>query len=318
MDVRDVVADAAKIAINAHRSGRSLLTASQQQQDVEYAPSIMWLVKYFAENIRTHRRIGEMLTNLASRAYDESTKKGVDLWGNPIPKKSAEQLLQEQGYEPRAEQGNGQQGGREPADGAGRGEANGRSGQADVNGDQGTAQVRQPESGYSLESQTQSGLDARAKRIADTKKEADKLNAKLIEQEKARSQLEFVKQQSVKNAGNFQLGGNAETNLSGQSSLFQKAKHYDPNQLDLLIIDQPLRPGEDTAETRADRTGLATTALVRGSRGSLLGLSLATDWITGKGSSLLGKRVTSPQDLATLGAVLRDLSAETMRYLLVK
>lgn len=87
------------------------------------------------------------------------------------------------------------------------------------------------------------------------------------------------------------------------NGLFQKAKRYDPNQLDLILGDIPSRPGEDTAQTRADRLGVATNALLRGADGSLLGLSLATDWIRGKGSDLIGKRVTYPKDLATLGAV---------------
>lgn len=61
MDVRGVVADAAKIAINARRQCKSLLTASQQQ-DVEYAPMTMWLSRYFADNIKAPKRIREHLS----------------------------------------------------------------------------------------------------------------------------------------------------------------------------------------------------------------------------------------------------------------
>ncbi|MBK7814493.1 MAG: hypothetical protein IPJ52_09400 [Rhodocyclaceae bacterium] len=57
---------------------------------------------------------------------------------------------------------------------------------------------------------------------------------------------------------------------------------------------------------------------MRGANGSLLGLAISADWIKGKGADLIGQRVTSHKDLATLAAVLRDPRAETFRYFLVK
>ena len=178
--------------------------------------------------------------------------------------------------------------------------------------------VEQPAQEYTLKPQTRAELLEQQARIDAANKEKDALEAKLIKEEKDRLAHEDIKRRSVEAAKTFELGQDAATNLSGQASLFQKAKDYDTRQLDLLINDHPLRPGEDTAETKSDRTGLAAATLLRGARGSLLGLSLATDWIVGKGSSLIGKRVTSPQDIATLGAVLRDPRAETFRYFLIK
>lgn len=316
VDVRDVVTDAAKIAINARRSGKSLLTASQQM-DIEYAQPTMWLVRYFAENIRAPRRIGEMLTNLANRAYDESAKQGEDIFGEQIPKKNVEQILQEQGYEPRATQGNEQQVRPELISGARRGEGNEQAGRDEAQAGEGAAQPTK-DYGDLLSSYSAEELKDRKAQLDAIEKEKVKLEARLIKEEKDRLEHEDIKRRSVAAASTFTLGGDAVTNLSGQSSLFQKAKHYDPNQLLIQLNDQPLRPGEDTEQTRNDRAGLAASVLVRGHRGSLLGLAIATDWITGKGSSLLGKRVTSPADLATLGAALRDPRAETFRYFLVK
>mgnify|MGYP001267659274 CR=1 FL=1 len=103
-------------------------------------------------------------------------------------------------------------------------------------------------------------------------------------------------------------------------SLFSLASKYgtENQTLDIFTSQLPARPGEDTTASRADRLGLASTTLLRGAKGSLLGLAISSDWIAGRGSSLIGKRVTSAADLATLGAVLRDPRTETFRYFLMK
>lgn len=56
---------------------------------------------------------------------------------------------------------------------------------------------------------------------------------------------------------------------------------------------------------------------MRGTKGSLLGLAISADWARGRGSDLIGKRVTSAADLATLGACCATRT-ETMRYFLMK
>lgn len=315
LDVRSIVSDAAKSVINAKRKGVSLADFARQT-DMTVGQHAQWMIGYFAEHVRSPKHITEMLNTLAKRAYDESNKPAMDMFGT-APKSNVDDLLKEQGYEPRTEQGNGQRGRREPVDGARRGEGNEQAGRDEAQAGEGAAQPTQ-DYGDLLSSYSAEELKERKAQLDAIEKEKAKLEAKLIKEEKDRLEHEDIKRRSVAAAKTFTLGGDAATNLSGQNSLFQKAKHYDPNQLIIKLNDQPLRHGDDTEQTRVDRAGLAANALLRGSRGSLLGLSLATDWIAGKGSTLLGQRVTSPQDLAALGAVLRDPRAETFRYFLIK
>lgn len=319
LDVRSIVANAAKAIINAKRKGVSLSTFAKQL-DMTINRHEHWMIGYFAASVRAPRHIAEMLNALAKNAYEESNKPAFDMFG-AAPKKSVEQLLQDQGYEPSTKQGNGQRVGREPVAGAGGVEADEQDGQNQAQGDQGVAQPTQDYGDeFSLNTYDAKKLKQDDDAVKAAKAEAAKVEAELIKQEKARLEREDIARRSVAAAKTFELGQDATTNLSGQSgfNFFATGREYDPNQLTLLLDQQPLRPGEDTQQTRSDRAGLATNALVRGSRGSLLGLSIATDWIRGKGSDLIGKRVTSPADLATLGAVLRDPRAETFRYFLVK
>lgn len=175
--------------------------------------------------------------------------------------------------------------------------------------DQNQGKVSQPDD--LLASYNQQDLDEQKARIAAAEKEAAKVEAELKKQQERLARPVGVAAKAK--AEQVDL-------FNPQDSLFQRARKYvkDLATIDMFTSQLPTRPGEDTTATRTDRLGLTTNVLMRGSKGSLLGLALSTDWIRGKGSDLLGKRVTSAADLATLAAVLRDPRAETFRYFLIK
>ncbi len=111
IDIRSVVVDAIKVVVSARRNGISLESASKQA-DIDLGPLSQWLVGYFAKNIRSPKRIAEMLNTIAKRAYDESNKPSVDMFGE-TPKSTADDIFKEQGYESETAQVNGNQGGAE-------------------------------------------------------------------------------------------------------------------------------------------------------------------------------------------------------------
>ena len=93
LDVRELVTGAAKQIINAVRSGVSikkflrqgdLLTTSGEDQ----------IAALFAEHSRSAKAIGEKLDGMAARAYEESQRGGVDMFGEQIPTASREDLLE--------------------------------------------------------------------------------------------------------------------------------------------------------------------------------------------------------------------------------
>lgn len=323
LDIRPLIVEAATAVVNAGRQGVSV-TKLANQKDLAHSKGVQVVLDMFAQNVRSAKRITEILNDAATIASDGAAHaKAGDMFGGVSV--TRQDVLRRFGNDTTRTQDLGQPGGNGAA---GQNAQTGTADQAGRTGHQPTQEVRaadqgvpgtqQPERDYALESHTADDLKNRQARLDAIEKEKLQFEAELARQEKARLEHEDIKRRSEAAARTFALGQDAELNLSGQQSLFEKARHYDPNQLLLQLDAQPIRPGENTEQTRTDRAGLAASALLRGADGSLLGLSLATDWIAGKGSSLLGKRVTSPKDLATLGAVLRDPRAETFRYFLVK
>lgn len=91
LDIRPLVAEAAEVAINARRSGTPLAQFIQQN-DFGRNPEIMPILQMMADNLRSAQRMGEMLTNLAEMAHNESMKGAVDLLGAVEPV-STKQLM---------------------------------------------------------------------------------------------------------------------------------------------------------------------------------------------------------------------------------
>lgn len=109
--------------------------------------------------------------------------------------------------------------------------------------------------------------------------------------------------------------------VAGGVALFQHPPAYNPNQLDLPHVydNAQTRPG-----TTPEQTSLGIAALKglfsrdRDAGASLLGSRIWRDFQERKGADLVGQRVESPQDLATLAQILRDPRFETLRIFYTK
>lgn len=92
LDIRPLVTDAAKIAVNASRQGVKLATLANQH-DLAASPASNVFVRLFANNIRSGKRIGEALRNLADLSYTEASKDDADMFG-AVPRLTRAQLLE--------------------------------------------------------------------------------------------------------------------------------------------------------------------------------------------------------------------------------
>lgn len=124
LDIRDVVTQAAEIAVNARREGKALSLAAQQL-DMAADPMVGVVLDLFVRNARTVKPAVEALSNAADLAYTEATKAGEDMFG-VVPRASrADVINQLRPQNERASQENLEQpAGREPVQvDAGRAEA---------------------------------------------------------------------------------------------------------------------------------------------------------------------------------------------------
>ncbi|NML34506.1 LPD38 domain-containing protein [Paraburkholderia antibiotica] len=80
LDVRPLVTDAARLAVNARRSGAKLQDLARQG-DIAMSPDARVFVRLFADNARSGKRIGEALQRVADFAHDEATKPTEDMFG---------------------------------------------------------------------------------------------------------------------------------------------------------------------------------------------------------------------------------------------
>lgn len=90
-DVRGVVVEAAEAAVNARRSGQRL-DEFARQGDIARNPEAQPILDLFADNIRSAKRIGEALSELADRFHAEAGKADADMFGS-VPKRSRGELL---------------------------------------------------------------------------------------------------------------------------------------------------------------------------------------------------------------------------------
>lgn len=82
VDIRDVVAEAAKAAVNAKRKGLKLADFARTQ-DMTMTSDTQAVVDFFAQNIRSAKRIGEGLRSAAQFALDNQG--GSDMFGDVPP-----------------------------------------------------------------------------------------------------------------------------------------------------------------------------------------------------------------------------------------
>lgn len=101
LDVRDVVAQAAEIAVNARRQGVTLARAAQQM-DMASDPDVGVVLDLFAANSRSVRPVVEALERMADMAYTEASKPAEDMFG-AVPRASRTDIINQLG--PKNEQG---------------------------------------------------------------------------------------------------------------------------------------------------------------------------------------------------------------------
>lgn len=92
-DIRPLVAEAAELAVNAKRSGRSL-GEYISQVDLAASGESLPILKMFADNIRSARAIGESLARLAGGMQAEAIAPDADMFGT-VQKRSPDQITQE-------------------------------------------------------------------------------------------------------------------------------------------------------------------------------------------------------------------------------
>jgi len=98
LDIRGVVTEAASLAVNAKRQGVKLADFAKQT-DMTLSPDTMAVVRLFADNIRSAKKIGERLRAAARYAYEEFTKEDSDMFG-PVEKASRAEVLERLKNEP--------------------------------------------------------------------------------------------------------------------------------------------------------------------------------------------------------------------------
>ncbi|MGF6936858.1 hypothetical protein OKW41_006020 [Paraburkholderia sp. UCT70] len=112
LDVRSLVTEAARAAVNARRQGVRL-NEFARQQDLALNPEAREFVQLFADNVRSGKRIGETLKRVADFAYGESVKPTEDMFGS-VERATREQVLSEVNNDTRRAQDLGLAAGREP------------------------------------------------------------------------------------------------------------------------------------------------------------------------------------------------------------
>lgn len=90
-DIRNVVTQAAEIAVNARREGKPLARAAQQM-DMAADPDVAVFLDLFAANPRSPKPIMEALGRVADMAYTEATKPAQDMFGE-VPRASREDII---------------------------------------------------------------------------------------------------------------------------------------------------------------------------------------------------------------------------------
>lgn len=149
LDIRELVTQAAEIAVNARRDGRTIQQAAQQL-DLATDQGVLAVLDLFAANPRSSRPIAEALQRAAQFAYQEANKPAEDMFG-AVPRATRQDVLAQlneggrDGTDTEGQTDLGQQAGREPDAGyAGRAAAD-AAGQGDAAGAEAGRIVAEPE-----------------------------------------------------------------------------------------------------------------------------------------------------------------------------
>ncbi len=91
LDIRDVVTQAAEIAVNARREGIALAKAAQQL-DMTVDPLVGEVLGLFVRNARSVKPVVEALSRAADMAYTEANKPAEDMFG-AVPRASRGEVI---------------------------------------------------------------------------------------------------------------------------------------------------------------------------------------------------------------------------------
>jgi hypothetical protein len=91
LDLRELVTQAAEVAVNANRQGVSLEKYGKQQ-DMTIDPAVATILRIFAENPRSVKDMVRFLSDMADFAYAEGLKSDTDLFG-AVPRATREDVL---------------------------------------------------------------------------------------------------------------------------------------------------------------------------------------------------------------------------------
>ena len=163
LDIRSIVADAAKVAVNASREGVALSKLAKQG-DFELGHEVMAVVQFMADNIRKPRVIAEHLTDAANFAYGMANQSTEDMFGGaPV---SRDDIIRRVANDFQGRQENlAEQGGRQSDAGNAGNQAADQGGRSDNQ----AAEAGRPD--YGLQGQTNAQINAEAEAA---KKEAEK------------------------------------------------------------------------------------------------------------------------------------------------
>jgi hypothetical protein len=140
LDIRDLITEAAVATVNARRRNIRL-SEYINQLDLDASPEIAPILRMFAENIRSSKKIGESLQGAAEFAYDEATRDtSGGMFGDAVPAATRNQVLGK--IHDTARQENLGQQGRTGADG---GNAQGQAANTRAEGDRAEAEGNQQE-----------------------------------------------------------------------------------------------------------------------------------------------------------------------------
>lgn len=253
LDIRDVVAQAAEIAVNARRQGVPLARAAQQL-DIAADPAVSVVLDLFAANSRTVRPVVEALARAADAAYTEANKPAEDMFG-AVPRATRADIINQlrPENERRSQEALEDAAGRESAAVDAVGQANDPAGSAAP----AEAQAGRPSEDAAaqglnrpaaLTSQAQTATEsvapealelaaqtpAEAAARQDAQEQADKAEAAAKRAEdaaaKAEEERKRIAQASVRAADSFELGQDPMDSLTGQGGLmFSRTGAKSPN-----------------------------------------------------------------------------------------
>lgn len=234
LDIRSIVANAAKVAVNSSREGVSLAKLAAQG-DMELGEDVMEIVRFMAQNIRRPKLIGEELTKAAQFAYDTANQPTIAMFDLPnitrddVIRKVANDY--QTGPENLAEQGRGQFDGS-----AARNEADNRAGQENSETVETTnaGQQAQVTDNFTLSGQTNEDINAGiAAQEAAAKAARDQAKA----DEAARIEAERIARQEIA-ADSFDLTPTGKTAKETQANDAKQIDNQFAGQSDLLAAPQ--------------------------------------------------------------------------------